>query len=75
MLWQAEVLGGEHPRALRTRVSLGEALLARAQGADRAEGAELFVRCEAALGAALDPRHPDLVRTRALATVCPGPDA
>ena len=69
---QAAMLGGEHPRTLRTLVKLAEALLAtRAEGGEAAEAAQdeasrLLQRAAPAQRAVLDSGHPDLEKTRAL---------
>ena len=69
---QALTLGSEHPRTLRSHVSLAEALLcmdACNHTTDHAEEAkDLLSQSESAQRVVLDSRHPLLVKTRALVT-------
>jgi uncharacterized SAM-binding protein YcdF (DUF218 family) len=63
---QTKALGAEHPRTLRTLVSLGEVLVANGGPKLAAEVTTLWTRCEAAQSAVLDPTHPELMYTREL---------
>ena len=64
---QSAQLGDAHPRTLRTRVSLGEAVLAMGGEEHAAEAARLFGECEVAQRAVLEPSHPDLLKCQQLA--------
>ena len=63
---QARVLGDQHPNALRTRVSLGEALVSSDRLEDTEEARSILVECEGAQQAVLDEDHPDVVKTASL---------
>jgi hypothetical protein len=68
---QAEVLGGDHHRTLRSRLSLAEAMLAAEGGSGRggpAAAASTIAGVLEGLEAALDAKHPAIARAREVAS-------